>query len=164
MSVNHNKTKVRHFRNQAVPKSMFQFNCGESNIEYTDNYRYRGLILNEYFDYNVMAKYVAQSATSALGLLILKFKQAGGMPFDVFKKLYDNTIWSIISYGVAIWGVKEYAMINTVQNKACRFFLGVGKYTPNAAVNGDMGWTPSYIKQMNSVLSQMNSVPTKSHG
>ena len=69
---------------------MFQFNCEDSNIEYTDNYRYLGLILNEYLDYSVTAKYVAQSAARALGLLISKFKQAGGMPFDVLKMLCDK--------------------------------------------------------------------------
>ena len=103
-------------------------------------YKYLGLVLNEHLDYNVTAKYVAQSVTRALGLLISKFKQTGGMPFKVYKKLFDTTVWSVISsYGAAIWGTKEYSVINIVQNKACRFFIGVGKYTPNTAVNGDMG-------------------------
>ena len=34
-----------------------------------------------------------------------------------------------------------------MQNKALRFFLGVGKYTPVAALQGDMGWEPSIVKQ-----------------
>ena len=133
-------------------RSTFQFKCGESIIDYTDKYKYLGLVLNEHLDYSVTAKYVAQSATRALGLLIAKYKQAGGMPFDVFKKLFDTTVWSVIIYGAAIWGIKEHAGISTVQHKACRFFLGVGKYTPNAAVNGDMGWTPTHVEQMKSVL------------
>ena len=153
MSVNLSKTKVIHFRNQSVDKSVFQFKCGGLNIDYTDSYKYLGLVLNAYLDYSVTAKYVAKSATRALGLLISKFKQSGGMPFDVYKKLYDTTVWSVISYGAAVWGMKEYSVINTGQNKACRFFLGVGKYTPNTAVNGDMGWTPTHIKQMTTVLS-----------
>jgi hypothetical protein len=33
------------------------------------------------------------------------------------------------------------------------FYLGVGKYTPNAAVNGDIGWTPPYVRQMIAVSS-----------
>ena len=64
----------------------------------------------------------------------------GGMPFDVYKKLFDTTVWYVISYGAAIWGKREFSVINTVHIKACRFFLGVGKCTPNTAVNGDMGW------------------------
>ena len=58
----------------------------------------------------------------------------------------------ILSHGAAIWWIKEYSAISTVQHKACRFFLGVGKYTPNPAVNGDMGWTPAHAKQIKPVL------------
>ena len=31
--------------------------------------------------------------------------------------------------------------------RACRFFLGVGKRTPNAAVQGEMGWTVPWQHQ-----------------
>lgn len=41
-------------------------------------------------------------------------------------------------------GVKK---INTVQNKACRFFLGLGKNASNIASQGDMGWSSCAIKQ-----------------
>ncbi len=32
-----------------------------------------------------------------------------------------------------------YSCIEAVHNRMCRFYLGVNKYTPNAAVRGDMG-------------------------
>ena len=69
------------------------------------------------------------------------------MPFKVFTKLYDSLVWPVISYGAAIWGTKSYSCINAVQNRALRFFLGTGKYTPNAAICGDMGWQPPLVKQ-----------------
>jgi hypothetical protein len=28
-----------------------------------------------------------------------------------------------------------------------RFFMGVGKYTPNLALYGDMGWKPCIVSQ-----------------
>ena len=31
--------------------------------------------------------------------------------------------------------------------------MGVGRYTPNAAVNGDMGWDKPIIKQWSSVVN-----------
>lgn len=31
--------------------------------------------------------------------------------------------------------------------RACRFYLGVGKYTPNAAVQGDIGWKSPWNQQ-----------------
>ena len=53
----------------------------------------------------------------------------------------------MISFGAAIWGHKELTCISAVQNRAMWFFLGVGKYTPNAAVLGEMGWIPPCIRQ-----------------
>ena len=42
-------------------------------------YKYLGLVINEFLDYNVTVRHVAQSATRALGLLISKFKKLGVM-------------------------------------------------------------------------------------
>ncbi len=81
-----------------------------------------------------MAKVVSQSAGRALGLLIAKYKTIGGMPYDVYTKLYDSLIRPIISYGAVVWGAKRFSCINAIQNRAMRFFLGTGKYTPTAAV------------------------------
>ena len=66
------------------------------------------------------------------------------MPFEVYTKLYDVLVLSIINYGSAIWGNGQFSCINSIHNKACRFYLGVGRYTPNSAVQGDMGWKPMY--------------------
>jgi len=50
-------------------------------------------------------------------------------------------------------GHKEFTCISAVKNRAMRFFLGLGKYTPNAAVLGDMGWIPPSIRQWTSVAA-----------
>jgi len=152
MTINPNKTNIVHFRNNSKVRSDFIFKCGETVITYATTYRYLGLVLHEHLDYSVTAKYVAASATRALGLLISKFKVMGGMPYNVYTQLYETMVWPVISYGAAIWGTKEYSSINAVQNRACRFFLGVGRYTPNAAVNGEMGWLPPIVKQWKSVM------------
>ena len=60
----------------------------------------------------------------------------------IYTKLYDSIVWPTISYGAAIWGTQDYASINAVHHRARRFYLGVGKYTPNAGITGDMGWLP----------------------
>ena len=69
------------------------------------------------------------------------------MTYDVFTKLYDTLVWPVISYGASIWGAKSFSCITAVQNGAMRLFLGTGKYTPTAAVSGDMGWNPALVKQ-----------------
>ncbi len=67
------------------------------------------------------------------------------MPYDVYTTLYDSLVQPIIDYIAGIWGTKDFSCINSVQHRACRFFLGVGKYTPNVAVEGEM--TMSFPQQ-----------------
>ncbi len=69
------------------------------------------------------------------------------MPHDVFTKLYDSLVAPAIEYAAAICGHKEFSCINTVLNRASRFYLGVSKFTPNSAVQGDMGWKTSWHRQ-----------------
>jgi hypothetical protein len=98
-----------------------------------------------------MTKAVARSAGRALSLLIVKSKAHGGFHFDTCTKLYDSLVWSVISYGAAILGTRDFSCINAVQHKAIRFFMGLNKYPPNDAINGDMSWKPPCAKQWSCV-------------
>ena len=96
---------------------------------------------------------MAKAGNRALGLIIAKDRAFGGLPFRTFTKLYDKMVWSVISYAAGIWGQKQYSCINAVQNRAQRYFLGVGRYIPNVAVHGDMGWYHPAVKQWKSVVN-----------
>ena len=104
MLINPSKSQIVHFRQRSVPCSDFLFTCGTDQLNIVEQYVYLGLTLTEFLDYNVTAKLVSQSAGRALGLLIAKFKSLGGMPFDVYSKLYDFLVWPVIAYGAALWG------------------------------------------------------------
>ncbi len=43
-------------------------------------------------------------------------------------------------------GVCKAKKINTVQIRAIRYFLGNHRFSPNLAINGDMGWSSSQTK------------------
>ena len=98
-----------------------------------------------------MRNVIAQSASRAFGLLIAKAKRLGGLLFQVFTSLYDSVVWPVIAYGAVVWGDRLFSCINAVQNRAMRFFLGTGKYTPTAAVSGDMGWQPPVQQQWKAI-------------
>lgn len=147
MNINASKSNVVHFRQKSCPRSDMVFRCGDIDIQYVSEYKYLGLVLNEFLDYNVTAKAAAASASRALGLVIAKCKFLGGVSYDVFTKLFDSLVSPIIEYGAGIWGFRNYSCVNALQHRACRFFLGVGKYAPNAAVLGDMGWKPIFHTQ-----------------
>jgi hypothetical protein len=151
VEINMDKSNVMHFRNESVTRTNVEFTVGCNMLKGTDKYKYLGLMLSEYLDMRVTADHVAKAASRSLGLLIAKSKALGGMPFNCFKKLYESMVLSVIHYGSAIWGHTQFSSINAVHNRACRYFLGVGKYTPNAAVQGDTGLPPPWIDQWVSI-------------
>ena len=140
LTINSNKSKVMHFRSQSVDKTGFQFICADETLEIISQYKYLRLILIEHLDYLQMTKCVAKSASRALGFLICKDKALGGMPFKCFTKCYNSLVQPVIDYGSTVWGTKGYScVIHAVQNRACRCFLGLGKYAPTPAVAAGRG-------------------------
>ena len=90
------------------------------------------------------------------------------MPFECFTKCYNSLVQPVIDYGSSVWGTNGYSCVETVQYRACRYFLGLGKYAPTLAVSGDMGWLAPRHKQWLCVmrkwlrvLSMDNSFLTK---
>ena len=147
MTVNASKSQVMHFRRLSKMKTQCLFKYGDNYLDVVSEYKYLGLYLSESLDMNFTAKNVASAANRSLGLLIAKNKALGGMPYECYTKLYDALVDSVIQYGSAVWGYRSFSTINTVQNRACRYFLGVGRYAPNVAVQGDMGWRVSEHRQ-----------------
>jgi hypothetical protein len=88
-----------------------------------------------------------KSASRAISALCTKFCDAGGMSYEVFTALYNSLLQPILSYGAGLWGLTEHSHINTVQNRACRFFLSASATTSTIATRGDMGWTSCLTKQ-----------------
>ena len=54
-------------------------------------------------------------------------------------------MWPVTAYRAAIWGTRQFSCIDAVHLKAQRYDLGTEKYTPSAAVAGDMRWIPTFI-------------------
>ena len=147
MIINCEKTNIVHFRAATQPRSDFVFSVGDSHISYTSAYKYLGLWFNEHLDLKHTVRELAKSASRAFGALTAKFIACGGMAHSVYTKLFENLVQPVLLYGSAIWGLSEHGVINTVQNKACRLFLGVGRYASNIATRGDMGWSSCVSKQ-----------------
>ena len=147
LSINSEKTKIVHFRPASVLCCNELFSCGHLNIKKTEKYKYLGLWFQEHLDLKFATSELAKSASRALSVLYAKFKCAGGMSYDVYTKLYTSLVEPILYYCSGIWGLTGSTKVNTVQNKACRYFLGVGKNAANLATRGDMGWTDCLVNQ-----------------
>ncbi|CAG2218392.1 unnamed protein product [Mytilus edulis] len=129
------------------PRSNFDFSCGNTVVKYDSKYRYLGMWIDEHLDWKFTVREVRKSASRALSALYTKFIACGGMDFDIYEKLYENLVQPVLLYGSSIWGISEHKQLETVQNRACRYFLGAFKNSTNLAVRGDMGWTTVKTKQ-----------------
>ena len=98
-------------------------------LKIVDSYTYLGVlhVLIEHLDFELTAKFIAHSACRALRLLIAKYNLAGGLPYNVYTKLYESVVCPVIEYSANILEFKSYSCINTVQNRAMPVFLRVGK-------------------------------------
>lgn len=145
--VNKEKTKILHFRTSTKHRSNFNFKCGTVELDFSTNYRYLGLWLNESMDFKYTVNELCKSASRAFGALYSKFISASGMSYDVYTRLYESLVEPVMFYGAGIWGLSEQKCVNYIQNKACRYFLGCYKNTSNIATRGDMGWMSPITKQ-----------------
>ena len=140
------KSNAVNFRCKSNTLTEKSFNTGAKVIQVENPYVYLGPLLTQHLDYyNMMAKHVSKSGSRTLEVVILNFKAFGGLPYNTFTKLYDSVVWSTISYGAAICGDWSSSCKTAIQNRAARYFLEVGPYTPNAAIMGDMGWSSTEV-------------------
>ena len=98
LSVNKEKTKVIHFRNKRRPRSNAQFLFDESNLEIVSSYKYLGITLSEYLDFNVTANVLAGAAGMALSAILEKFKEFGNVGFKAFTKLFESNAATVSEY------------------------------------------------------------------
>ena len=144
---NCNKSQVMHFRKYSVSCSNFVFKLGDNNLQTINEYKYLGLVFNEHLDIGKMATVLANSGNRALGAIMNKFNHLGGLSYNTYKKLYDMCVAPILDYSAGVWGHKYVSQIESVQNKAMKFFLGVHKFAPTDAVYGDLNWVSSYNRR-----------------
>ena len=101
-------------------------------------------------DFNTCASHLADSASTALGVVISKFRSFRNIGFSTFSKLFDAMVVPVMDYGSAIWGFKDFPQCNRIQNRAMCYYLGVHSRAPIAGMQGDIAWfLPKYRRYIN---------------
>ena len=107
---------------------------------YTSEYRYLGVIFHEHLDFAKHTNTLAASATRALGSVISKYKNNKEMTYEIYSKLVHTCVLPVLDYGSEVYGINKCAEIEKVQNTAARVFLGINRFAPILAIQGDIGW------------------------
>ena len=79
--------------------------------------------------------------------VISKCKQLNDLSYPMFTKLYNAGVVPVQDYGAEVWGYSKHESCNTVHHRALRFFFGVHKYAPIAAMQGDINWVPPIYRR-----------------
>ena len=101
-------------------------------------------------------KLLADSAGRALGSVVNKLKICKDLGYSTYSQLYDACVSPIVNYAAGAWGFKERRNSEAVQNRAIRCFLGIHKYFPSLAAQGDMGWIPGTIRRKCEMIRMWN--------
>ena len=135
---------------------IYSFKIGQNVIELVETYKYLGVIFQEKSDFTQTADALATGGGRAFGGLISKLHGLKDFGFKTFEKLYYSCVVPVTDYGSAVWGYKNYAQLDYIQNRAIRYFLGVHRFTPILALVGDSGWLPSQYRRWLTILRLWN--------
>lgn len=141
MQINSDKTKVVQFRSRRQGSENVTFQINGIKLEQVTHYKYLGVVMDEHLEYDLCVNTLSNAARRALGKIIYKSKSLSGLGYETYTKLYNSMVAPIMDYGCEIWGLISPKQANKVHMMAQRYFLGVHRFAPVAAVTGDMGWT-----------------------
>ena len=69
------------------------------------------------------------------------------MGYKTYLQLYNSCVCPVMDYSSGVWGYNHFEKAESVQHKAMRIFLGVHRFAPILALEGegDFGWvTPGH--------------------
>ena len=78
--------------------------------------------------------------------------------YRTYTQLYNSIVVPISDYCAGIWGIRKFEQSDKLQNRAIRFFLGLGPKTPICAMQGDMGWTSPSCRHIIKIVNLWNRI------
>lgn len=92
-------------------------------------------------------KEIAKSTIKALGAIYPKFLCSGGMHIHVYTKLVETIVEPVLFFCSCIWSHTKSPEIESVLNKAGRYFLGVTEKFSYMSSRSDLTWVSREMKQ-----------------
>ncbi len=87
--VNLDKTKIVHYRASRKAQTKYVFKWDDQNIEIVKGYKYLGVYLDEYLNFETHCNNISSSAGRALGKILSKFSVFRDIGHKTFSKLFN---------------------------------------------------------------------------
>ena len=130
-------------RGKQTTRTTFAYKYRDKNIELVDSYKYLGFWIGEHGDVVKGSDALVKAGEWSLGSLIHKVKKLGDVRWSTFDRLLNTCVMPVLDYCGGVWGInprdqhKLLKLDSVIQRIQC-FFLGVGKKSALAALDGDM--------------------------
>ena len=152
LEVNLSKTNIMHVRNPRQCRSIFMFIFNKRSVDYCTTYKYLGVTINEFLNFNFSANSQSESAGRTLGAIITKTIKNGGLPYQIYTTLFDACCTSITDYGAEVWGFERREGPIKIHLRAARSFLGLPKNATSVGILAEINWLePVYRTQLRMV-------------
>ena len=115
LMINHDKTKIIHFRHPKKKLCRSKFSCSETPIQYTNSYKYLGVEFTEYLSWAKSVENTAISANKAATYLIAKTRSSSAFLFIIYNHLYTTLMLPVIEYSSFIWGLRSFDQISKIK-------------------------------------------------
>ena len=149
-SVNLDKTKIMIF-NKGKSLNKCSFRYGADELENVKSYKYLGLIMSPFGNFNLARRELKKVALKALYKLRKEMGNHFRQNIKLTMKLFDALISPLLFYASEVWGIDcngqlEKDPAELVQNKFLKWLLGVNKYCNNNACRAETGRFPMRIE------------------
>ena len=139
------------FNNCVKSLNNCSFRYGTDELENVKSYKYLGLIMIPYGNFNLARQELKKVALKALYKLRKEMENHFRENVKLTMKLFDALISPILFYANEVWGIDcngqlEKDSSEWVQNKFLKWLLGVNKYCNNNACRAETGRFPKRIE------------------
>ena len=132
------KTEILHVRKPLKPKSNFKFKFDSKIIKYCQQYKYLGLTIDQFLNFEKMSNSLLAPSSRALSAIMCKMIKNKGFPHDIYKILYNTCVTSIKDYAHEVIGFHEYSGATSLHNRTLRLYLGVGNSANLCGLRSEM--------------------------
>lgn len=153
LTVNVDKTKAMVFRknSQCKPGAAKIYYDGKE-VEQVASYKYLGVELDDVLSFKQHFVRVASSGSRALGSVMCKVRELRDLGFKCYDKLVKSCVFPVLDYGAEVFGLAKSKLIEDVQYRAARFYLGLNRSTPLTCLNLEMGWYSANDRRKSAVM------------
>eukprot|EP00745_Piridium_sociabile_P014995 TRINITY_DN220_c0_g1_i2.p1 TRINITY_DN220_c0_g1~~TRINITY_DN220_c0_g1_i2.p1 ORF type:complete len:782 (+),score=58.82 TRINITY_DN220_c0_g1_i2:69-2414(+) len=145
LKVNMDKTNIVVFRKGGYLARSEKWTYGGEIMKVVNMYKYLGIFFSTRLSFSFACQDLVKRAKRAVLMIFQAMHKLDCTSFNIFSKLFDSQVQSILQYGAEIWAFQNGKEIEKLHLFAMKRFLNVNSRTPNDFVYGDLGRYPLYL-------------------